>query len=73
MRDEQTQILGEQAYAKAMQYELDYGCCPHCVLAAVQETVGIVDDQTVKAFDDARGKQCAHATGTVTRWVIEML
>ena len=26
-----------------------------------------------KAFDDARGKQCAHATGTVTKWVIEML
>ena len=26
-----------------------------------------------KAFDDARGKQCACATGTVTKWVIEML
>jgi hypothetical protein len=25
-----------------------------------------------KAFDDARGNKCAHATGTVTRWVIEM-
>jgi hypothetical protein len=45
MSDEQKQTLGEYAYDKAMQYELDYGCCP----------------------------QCAHATGTVTRWVIEML
>ena len=26
-----------------------------------------------KAFDTARGQQCAHATGTVTKWVIEML
>ena len=160
MSDEQGQSLGEQAYAKAMKYELDYGACPQCVLAAIQETVGIVEDQTVKAshglsgggglvgegvcgalaggllalsakygrdrdkldkgrymnnfkkvrelterfraefggltckelqqqfagrtynmwdageykaFDNARGKQCAHATGTVTRWVIEML
>ncbi len=154
------QTLGEQAYAKALKYELDYGCCPQCVLATVQETIGIVDDQTIKAshglsgggallgegicgaltgglmalstkygrdrdkldrgryinnfkkakelterfqrefggvtcrqlqkqftgrtydmwnaeeykaFSDARGQQCANATGTVTKWVIEML
>lgn len=160
MSTETTPSLGEQAYEKAQRYELDYGCCPQCVLATVQETVGIVDDQTVKAshglsggggllgegicgalsggllalsakygrdrdklakgryianfqkakelterfrrefggvtcrelqqqftgrtydmwnaaeykaFDDARGNQCAHATGTVTRWVVEML
>ena len=160
MENDRRQLLGEQAYAKAMRYELDYGCCPQCVLATIQETVGIVDDQTIKAshglsgggglmgegacgaltgglmalsvrygrdrdnldrgryinnfkkalqltdkfrqefggvtcqqlqrkftgrtydmwsaaeyqaFDRARGQQCAHATGTVTRWVIEML
>jgi C_GCAxxG_C_C family probable redox protein len=160
MESENQPTLGEQAYAKALRYELDYGCCPQCVLAAVQETVGIVDDQTVKAshglsgggglvgegvcgalsggllalsakygrdrdkldrgryinnfkkarelterfraefggvtcrelqqqftgrtydmwnadeyraFDEARGQQCARATGTVTRWVVEML
>lgn len=160
MESENQPTLGEQAYAKALKYELDYGCCPQCVLAAVQETVGIVDDQTVKAshglsgggglvgegvcgalsggllalsakygrdrdkldrgrylnnfkkarelterfraefggvtcrelqqqftgrtydmwnadeyqaFDSARGQQCARATGTVTRWVVEML
>ena len=160
MSNEEEQTLAERAYSKAMNYELAYGCCPQCVLATVQETVGIVDDQTVKAshglsgggglvgegvcgalsggllalsakygrdrdkldkgrymnnfkkarelterfrsefggltckelqqqftgrtydmwdageykaFDDARGKQCAHATGTVTRWVVEML
>jgi C_GCAxxG_C_C family probable redox protein len=152
--------LGEKAYQKAAQYDLDYGCCPQCVLAAVQETIGVVDDQTIKAshglsggggllgegvcgalsggllalsakygrdrdkldkgryignfqkakelterfrqefggltckelqqkfagrtydmwspseykaFSEARGNQCAHATGTVTKWVVEML
>ena len=160
MDTEQKQTLGEQAYDKALHYELDYGCCPQCVLATVQETVGIVDDQTIKAshglsgggglvgegvcgalsgglmalsakygrdrdklnrgryinnfkkakdlterfrtefggvtcrelqqaftgrtydlwnpeeykaFSDARGEQCARATGTVTRWVVELL
>ena len=160
MTAETKPLLGEQAYEKALRYELDYGCCPQCVLATVQETVGIVDDQTVKAshglsggggllgegicgalsggllalsakygrdrdklakgryianfqkakelterfrsefggvtcrelqqqftgrtydmwnaadykaFDAARGNKCAHATGTVTRWVVEML
>ncbi len=160
MTKEQKQALAEQAYAKAAQYELDYGGCPQCVLATIQETLGIIDDQTIKAahglsgggglmgegacgalsggllalsakrgrdrdklhkgrfinnyqrgrqlverfrdefggvtcaqlqqqftgrtydmwdaeeyrqFDEARGKQCAHATGTVTKWLIEML
>jgi hypothetical protein len=26
-----------------------------------------------KAFDTARGNQCAHATATVTKWVVEIL
>ncbi len=160
MKKEDKQALAEEAYEKALQYELDYGCCPQCVLATVQETVGIIDDSTIKAshglsgggglmgqgacgaltgglmalsakrgrdrdkldkgrfisnfkkgrelverfrqefggvtceelqqnftgrtydmwdedqykaFDEARGKKCAHATGTVTKWLIEML
>ncbi|MDD5247720.1 MAG: C-GCAxxG-C-C family protein [Rhodocyclaceae bacterium] len=160
MESDATKTLGEQAYEKALKYELDYGCCPQCVLAAVQETVGVIDDQTIKAshglsggggllgegicgalsggllalsakygrerdkfdkgrninnfkkarelterfrdefggvtcrelqyqftgltydmwdaaqyqaFDKARGKRCAQATGTVTKWVVELL
>jgi len=160
MKKEEKQALAEEAYEKALQYELDYGCCPQCVLATVQETVGFIDDSTIKAshglsgggglmgqgacgaltgglmalsakrgrdrdkldkgrfisnfkkgrelverfreefggvtceelqhqftgrtydmwnedeykaFDEARGKKCAHATGTVTKWLIEML
>ena len=160
MKREEKQVLAEEAYEKALQYELDYGCCPQCVLATVQETLGFIDDDTIKAshglsgggglmgqgacgaltgglmalsakrgrdrnkldkgrfisnfkkgrelverfreefggvtceelqqqftgrtydmwdeaeykaFDEARGKKCAHATGTVTKWLIEML
>ncbi|HIP53108.1 MAG TPA: C_GCAxxG_C_C family protein [Chromatiales bacterium] len=160
MKREEKQKLAEEAYEKAVKYELDYGCCPQCVLATVQETIGIVSDETIKAshglsgggglmakgacgaltgglmalsakrgrdrerldkgrfitnfkkgrelverferefggvtceelqrqftgrtydmwdaeeymqFDRDRGKQCAHATGLVTKWVIEML
>lgn len=160
MSAESKQDLAQQAYDKALKYELDYGCCPQCVLAAVQETVGMIDDSVIKAshglsgggalsgqgacgaltgglvalsakrgrdrdkldkgrfinnfkkgqelvdrfraefggvtcqelqqrftgrtydmwqaeeykaFDTARGEQCAHATATVTKWVVEML
>ena len=159
MTPQDKQLLAEEAYEKAVKYELDYGCCPQCVLATVQETIGIIDDQTIKAshglsgggllgqgtcgaltgglmalsakkgrgrdklekgrfinnfkigkelverfkeefggitceelqqqftgrtydmwdmkeyqqFDNDRGKQCAHATGTVTKWIVEMM
>lgn len=152
--------LAQTAYDKALKYELDYGCCPQCVLAAVQETVGVIEDSVIKAshglsgggglsgvgacgaltgglmalsarrgrdrdkldkgrfinnfkkgqelvdrfrgefggvtcqelqhqftgktydmwnpeeykaFDSARGEQCARATATVTKWVVEMM
>ena len=42
MTAEDKQALGQTAYDKALKYELDYGCCPQCVLAAVQETVGVI-------------------------------
>jgi C_GCAxxG_C_C family probable redox protein len=160
MNKEKKQALADQAYHKALKCELEYGCCPQCVLATIQETLGLIDDQTIKAshglsggggllgygacgaltgglmalsakrgrdrdkldkgrfinnfkkgkelverfreefggvtcaelqrqftgrtydmwdeeeykkFDEYRGTQCAHATGTVTKWVIEML
>lgn len=152
--------LAETAYRKAREYELKFGSCPQCILRALQETVGGIDDATIKAahglagggglagvgtcgaltggllalsarygrdrdkmdkgrylnnfkkgrelverfrqefggvtcedlqlrftgrsydmwsadgyaaFDTARGDKCAEATGTVTRWVVEML
>jgi C_GCAxxG_C_C family probable redox protein len=47
--------LALQAYEKAMKYELDYGCCPQCVLAAVQETIGVIDDNVIKASHGLSG------------------
>lgn len=160
MTTDEKKALAEQVYRKAFDYEYNYGACPQCILAAIQETLGGVDDATIKAahglagggglagvgacgaltggllalstkygrdrdkldkgrylnnfkkcnelverfrqefggvtcrelqqkftgqtydmwqadqykaFDEARGKQCAHATGTVARWVAEML
>jgi len=160
MDQEQRALLAQQAYDKAAKYELDYGCCPQCVLATVQETLGLIEDQTIKAshglsggggllgegicgalsgallalsvkygrdrdklgsgryinnfkkakefterfrqefggltckelqqkftgrtydmwqadqyqaFDKERGNKCAHATGTVSKWLVEML
>ncbi len=55
MNDDARKALAEQAYEKALKYELSYGCCPQCVLATVQETVGIVDDQTIKASHGLSG------------------
>ena len=47
--------LADEAAAKAKRYELDYGSCPQCVLVAIQETVGIVDDATIKASHGLAG------------------
>lgn len=49
------QALAEEAARRAKQYELDYGSCPQCVLAAIQETLGIVDDATIKAVHGLAG------------------
>ena len=55
MSTDDKQTLAQQAYDKALQYELDYGCCPQCVLAAVQETVGVIDDSVIKASHGLSG------------------
>jgi C_GCAxxG_C_C family probable redox protein len=47
--------LADDVYNKAVSYELDYGCCPQCVLLAIQEAVGIIDDQTIKASHGLSG------------------
>lgn len=55
MTQEEKATLAEQAYAKALKYELEYGCCPQCVLAAVQETVGVIEDSVIKASHGLSG------------------
>nr|VFK59207.1 MAG: C_GCAxxG_C_C family probable redox protein [Candidatus Kentron sp. TUN]VFK61203.1 MAG: C_GCAxxG_C_C family probable redox protein [Candidatus Kentron sp. TUN]VFK67247.1 MAG: C_GCAxxG_C_C family probable redox protein [Candidatus Kentron sp. TUN] len=55
MQKHEKQALAQEAYRKARQYEIDYGCCPQCVLVTVQETVGLVDDGTIKASHGLAG------------------
>jgi len=55
MNDSDKYALGNQAYELAMNYELDFGCCPQCVLAAVQETVGGVTPEVIKASHGLSG------------------
>jgi C_GCAxxG_C_C family probable redox protein len=55
MTTDAKQALAQEAYDKALKYELDYGCCPQCVLAAVQETVGVIDDSVSKASHGLSG------------------
>lgn len=47
--------LAEAAYQKAFDYELQYGCCPQCVLTTVKETIGHVTDETIKASHGLSG------------------
>jgi hypothetical protein len=55
MSTETKQELAQTAYDKALRYELDFGCCPQCVLAALQETVGGIDDSVIKASHGLSG------------------
>jgi len=64
MTNEEKTALAEQAYEKAWRYEVDYGCCPQCVLASVQETIGIVSNETIKAVHGLSGGGGLMATGT---------
>lgn len=56
--------LVEQAYAIAYKYEQTHGNCPQCVLAAIQETIGGIDDATFKAGHALAGGCALTTAGT---------
>ncbi len=58
------QELAAQAETKARQYELDYGACPQCILRAVGETLGGIDDATIKASHGLSGGGALSGLGT---------
>jgi C_GCAxxG_C_C family probable redox protein len=47
--------LVRKAHDLAFDLELNYGCCPQCVLTAVKETIGGVTDETIKASHGLSG------------------
>ncbi len=55
MNDVTRAALAQEAYERALNYELDFGCCPQCVLASVQEVIGYVSDDTIKASHGLSG------------------
>ncbi len=64
MDTEDKKALAEQAYRKAADYEQRYGSCPQCILRAVQETVGGIDDATIKAAHGLAGGGGLSGEGT---------
>jgi len=53
--DDVRAVLAEEAYQRALDYEVEFGCCPQCVLASVQEVAGYVTDETIKASHGLSG------------------
>ena len=49
MDDSTRQEMIDRAYALAYEYEGTYGCCPQCVLAAIDGVFGGVGDEVFKA------------------------
>ncbi len=47
--------LAEEAYQRALDYELEFGCCPQCVLSVVQELLGGVSDELIKSSHGLSG------------------
>ena len=53
-----------QVYARAFEYEQKYGSCPQCVLAAIQDVFGGIDDEVFKAGHALAGGVGLSTNGT---------
>lgn len=56
--------MPEKAYALAYEFEQKYGACSQCVIAALQETIGGVDDTVFKAAHALAGGGAKTGQGT---------
>jgi len=55
MTKKDKKLLAEQASQLAYNDEVQFGCCPQCVLKAVQTTTGYVSNETIKASHSLSG------------------
>ena len=63
--DEQSrQQTLDRVYELAFGYERDYGYCAQCVLAAIQEVLGVGTDETIKASQALAGGGGLSGAGT---------
>ena len=53
-----------RVYELAFSYERDYGCCSQCVLAALDDVLGVGNDELVKASHALAGGGALTVTGT---------
>lgn len=58
------EALAEEAWQRALDYELEFGCCPQCVLSVVQELIGGVSDELIKASHGLSGGGALEGKGT---------
>ncbi len=58
------EALPAQAFERAYELDLKYGCCPQCVLTAVKETIGGITDDLIKASHGLSGGSCLVGNGT---------
>lgn len=58
------QQLVERVYEAAYEFERTNGCCPQCVLAAVQDVMGVGDDGLFKASHTLTGGGGVTTKGT---------
>jgi len=58
------EALAEEAWQRALDYELEFGCCPQCVLSVVQELLGGVSDELIKASHGLSGGGALEGKGT---------
>mgnify|MGYP001048095818 CR=1 FL=1 len=60
----------DRAYRLAFEYESKYGCCPQCVIAAVEDVFNLKMDDVFKA---GHRDKCPDVAGKVARWVSEII
>ena len=64
MDSSDSQHLLDQTYQSAYGYEQTFGCCPQCVLAAIQDVLGTGSDDLFKAAHGLAGGGGLTQTGT---------
>ena len=55
MTEDEMRALGEKAYTLGFEYEVKYRGCGQCIIAAVQDTLGIKEDAVFKAASGFAG------------------
>lgn len=63
MAPKDSEELANVAYERAFDLDAKYGCCPQCVLTAVNEAVGGVSDDVIKSSHGLSGGGALIGTG----------